>query len=199
MGQALEVRTRFSLADYLDHEERSQFRSDFYQGELFAMAGTSDVHNEITGNLYSLLRTRKKSASCRAYMENVKLELLPGQFYVYPDVMLTCDPRDEQDRYLKRFPRILAEVLSPGTEAYDRNKKLPYYLQIPTLEALLFLSQSEQKIELFLRKGQEWIFSVHTRPDETLHIGDLVLSVAELYEGVNWKAMAEEDKGTETT
>ncbi|MDX2285473.1 MAG: Uma2 family endonuclease, partial [Bacteroidia bacterium] len=147
MGYALEVKTHYSVAEYLEHEELSAVRSEYFRGELFAMAGTSDAHNEIAGNVYALFKTRKGGDACKAYIENIKVELLPGVYYVYPDVVLTCDARDREDRYVKRYPKVLVEVLSPGTEAYDRRHKLPRYLALPSLEALLLVSQSEVHAE----------------------------------------------------
>ncbi|GAB4422129.1 MAG: Uma2 family endonuclease [Bacteroidia bacterium] len=182
MGQALEIKTHYTLAEYLVHEEHSPVRSDYYCGELFAMAGTSDVHNLLAQNLTFALRTR--GGPCRTYMENLKLEVIPDQFYVYPDVLFTCDPRDQADHYVKRYPRILAEVLSPGTESYDRKQKLPRYLQLPTLDALLLIWQSAVQVELYMRKGSEWVFSIHTDRADSFQIGDIQLSVAMLYEGV---------------
>ncbi len=175
-----------SVAEYLEREEQNPLRSEYYRGELFAMAGTSDAHNEITGNIYAQLKSRSLAKGCKAYIENLKLELIPGEYYVYPDVMLTCDPRDKEDRYIKRYPRLLVEVLSPGTENHDRDNKLPRYLQIPSLEALLLVSQTTTKVELYLRKEEEWLFSVFVSPTDEIRIGDLKLTLAEVYEEVEW-------------
>ncbi len=191
MGHALELKTRYSLADYLQHEEQSPFRSEYFRGELFAMAGTSDVHNEIAGNLYALLKGRVAGSGCKAFIENLKLELQANEHYVYPDVMLTCDARDRADRYVKRHPRILAEVLSSGTEAHDRFFKLPRYLQLPSLEAMLLVGQAGIQVELYLRKGEEWVFSVFTSPEEEVVIGEIRFLVKELYEGIQWEAPSE--------
>jgi Uma2 family endonuclease len=184
MGHALELKTRYTVAEYLEHEELSEFRSEYFEGELFAMAGTSDIHNRIAQNVTFGLRQATKGSGCELYMENLKLELLPGAYYVYPDVVLTCDPRDREDRYVKRYPKVLVEVLSPGTESYDRRHKVPRYLALPSLEALLLVSQSAVHAELFVRKGAEWVYSAHTDLSAVLELGGLRLTLGEVYEGV---------------
>lgn len=191
MGHALELKTRYSLADYLQNEEQSPFRSEYFRGELFAMAGTSDVHNKIAQNLTFSLRLATRGGPCDLFIENLKLELQANEHYVYPDVMLTCDARDRADRYVKRHPRILAEVLSSGTEAHDRFFKLPRYLQLPSLEAMLLVGQTGLQVELYLRKGEEWVFSVFTSPEEEVVIGEIRFLVKELYEGIQWEAPSE--------
>ncbi|MDX1908235.1 MAG: Uma2 family endonuclease [Bacteroidia bacterium] len=184
MGHALELKTHYTLAEYLEHEEHALYRAEYYQGELFAMAGTSDIHNRLAQNLTFGLRLGIKGGPCEIYIENLKLELVPEVWYVYPDVMLTCDPRDREDRYIKRHPRLLAEILSPGTEGYDRQHKLPRYLQLPTLEALLLVSQTAIHVELFERKGTEWVYRAYTAVTDTIQIGEITLPVAVIYEGV---------------
>ncbi|TAE61398.1 MAG: Uma2 family endonuclease [Bacteroidetes bacterium] len=193
MEDALKAKTHYTLSEYIEYEEHSPIRSEYYQGELFAMAGTSDVHNRIAQNLTFALRTATKGGLCEAYIENVKAELVPDEFYCYPDVMLTCDPRDKQDRYIKRYPRIIAEVLSPGTESYDRNKKQPHYLRLPTLQALLLISQSAIQVELFLRKGGDWVYSFYTSRADVLQIDGIEMTVADLYEGANLVELIERE------
>ena len=83
--------------DYLAFEEQSGARHEFVRGEVFAMSGTTDAHNDIVGNLYTAIRAHLRGGSCRVQMESVKLRVDAANVYFYPDIFVTCDPRDRDD------------------------------------------------------------------------------------------------------
>jgi Uma2 family endonuclease len=180
------------VADYLAGELESPVKHEYIAGEVYAMAGTSDTHNVIAGNLYVALRQHLGTGPCKTYMADVKLrlEIRRDDLFYYPDVMVTCDPSDTE-RYYKTRPVFLAEVLSPATERIDRHEKLSNYTAIPSLQDYLLLSQHEPVATLF-RRTEAWR-PHHFTADDTLALpalGNLSLTVAALYAGVTFAPRA---------
>ncbi|MDN5697915.1 MAG: Uma2 family endonuclease [Rubrobacter sp.] len=175
-----------SVEEYLELEEQATTRHEYVGGELYALAGASDRHNRISGNIFAALRSASRGGPCRVYMSDMRLRLEDDTFY-YPDVMVICEPLESQNPTFQREPCLLVEVTSQSTETIDRREKLAAYKAIPTLKAYLIVSQD-----------REWI--QHYRRDENgaWQRGDLVnegrlslpcppesaLSVEEVYEGL---------------
>ena len=125
-----------SVEDYLAGEPASEVRHEYLGGVVYAMAGASIEHNIISGNIYSSLRSHLRGKPCGAFMADVKLrlEFVSDDVFYYPDVMVACDPRDT-DKFYKRFPKVLIEVMSESTERIDRREKRWSYQQIETRRA----------------------------------------------------------------
>ena len=121
------IKKQMSVEEYFELEKNSEIRHEYYQGEMFAMAGTTDIHNTIVLNCAMALRNALKGKNCNIYTESVKSEVQKDEYYTYPDVMVTCDKRDKNDSYTKRFPIIIIEVLSKSTEDHDRGFKFVKY------------------------------------------------------------------------
>lgn len=151
-----------SPKDYLDIERQSQIRHEYRRGLVYAMAGDTDNHDRITFNLLKLIDNHLgDSTDCRFYSGNVKVNY-QDEFYYYPDAFVTCDPRDRQDRYIKRYPKLIAEVLSTSTEAFDVSEKFDDYRQIETLEEYVLISQASQRVECRRRiSGGNWETSIY--------------------------------------
>jgi Uma2 family endonuclease len=139
--EAAKQSEQISVEDYLAGEERSQLRHEYIGGAVYAMAGASDEHIALCLNLAFALRTHLTGTPCRVQMSEGKLRLcLAGEdVFYYPDVMVVCDPRDK-DRFFKRYPKVLIEVLSASTEAIDRREKLLSYRQIETLQEYVLVA-----------------------------------------------------------
>jgi Uma2 family endonuclease len=163
MGQAAEEKKYYTLAEYLQHEEESEFRSEFFNGELFPIEATTRRHNNIVQNIASNLRSTFRTQNCEVVTENVKLEAIKGVYYPYPDVMLSCDP-DDNDELIIKNPVLIVEVLSPSTADYDRGFKWLRYRKIPSLRYYLIVSQSDTMMEVFSRKDNTslWTFQEYT-------------------------------------
>ncbi|HEV2208794.1 MAG TPA: Uma2 family endonuclease [Verrucomicrobiae bacterium] len=142
--EAAKQAERFSVPDYLAGEERSDVRHEYIGGAIYAMAGASDEHIALCMNLAFALRPHLHGSPCRVQMSDgkVHLRILNEDVFYYSDVMVFCDPRDT-DRYFKRFPRILVEVLSDTTETIDRREKFLSYRQIETLEEYVLIAQDK--------------------------------------------------------
>jgi Uma2 family endonuclease len=175
-----------SVEDYLATEQRSEIRHEYVGGALYAMAGGSDEHIAICMNIAFALRTHLRGKTCRVQMTDGKVRLRLGQedIFYYPDVMVACDPRDT-DRYFKRFPKILVEVLPQSTEPIDRREKFLSYRQIETLEEYLLVAQDKMEVTVF-RRANHWQAEHFRKPDETLRLGSLNFSMplSAVHEGV---------------
>jgi Uma2 family endonuclease len=184
MAQALE-KLRYTVEEYLTIEDTAEERSEFYYGELFAMAGGTLNHNLIVQNIAGLIRNkiRLKGKSCKTFTENVKLELIRNQYYVYPDMMLTCQPLDLQSKQIIRTPMLVAEVLSESTKGYDESTKKDYYLQLSTLNYYLLIEQDTPHIKLYSRSQSGWLYQSFESLSDTIQLPDLDISfqVEEVY------------------
>lgn len=175
-----------SVEDYLARELASEERREYLDGVVYAMAGASIEHNIISGNIYSSLRSHLRGKPCGAFMADVKLrlEFSNDDVFYYPDVMVACDPRDT-DKFFKRFPKVLIEVMSESTERIDRREKRWSYQQIETLEEYVLVAQDRMEVTLF-RRANQWRPEVLTKQDQTLALASLEFSLplSGVYEGV---------------
>ncbi len=140
---------------YLTFEEGSSERHEYVDGLVYALPGESLRHNEIAGNLYSLLRSAARSRKCRVAFEGVKLWIPSVNRYYYPDVMVLCDPRDSDDKIFQ-YPCFIAEVHSPSTRATDKREKLQAYRGIETLQGYLMVDHEERALEYVVRGVSGW-------------------------------------------
>ncbi len=153
---------RFANAEaYLVWEALQTERHEYVDGEVYAMVGALSTHNTVTLNAYTFLRLALKGGSCRTYCLDLKLRVSEQGNFLYPDVMVTCDPRDRpsvEDRYISH-PWLVVEVLSAGTAAYDRGRKFELYRGIDTLTHYLLIEQTRPYADLFFKNGQgQWLF-----------------------------------------
>jgi Uma2 family endonuclease len=185
MGQAELQPRRYTPEEYFALEERSETRHEYFEGEVFAMAGGSVIHNLIKGNFIAGLRLGVRQRGCRYVDENVRLAVREDSFYTYPDIMVSCDPADRHEAYTWRYPVLIVEVLSPTTADYDRTTKFENYQKMPSLRHYLLVSQLAWTVEWFRRdEAGQWIYTLLTGPNAMLEIPDLglVLPLRELYE-----------------
>ena len=150
---------RLSEAEYLRLERQAETRSEYFGGEVFAMAGGTRAHSLIATNLLSELSSRLKATDCVAYNTDLRVKVEATGLFTYPDVSVVCGAQrflDEGEDTLLN-PIVVIEVLSDSTEAYDRGKKFEHYRQIPTCREYLLVSQKEPRIEQFIRQPNgEW-------------------------------------------
>jgi len=141
----------FTIQEYLEIEESAEYKSEYYKGEIFAMAGASINHNQIAGNLYSQLHQGQEKHGCRITFSDLKLWVEENDFFAYPDLMIICDkPQFYQARTdIILNPLIIIEVLSRSTEAYDRGKKFQFYRSIASFQEYLLIDQYSVHIDQF--------------------------------------------------
>lgn len=178
--------TLVPVDDYLRGELASEVRHEYVAGAVYAMAGASEEHNNLAGNLYVALRSHLRGGPCKVFMVDMKLQLTVGQenVFYYPDLLVACDERDT-DRHFKRFPRVVIEVLSPETERTDRREKFMAYTGIVTVEEYVLVAQDRMEVTVF-RRAAQWAAEVLRAPGEKLALRafDFSLGLEVAYEGV---------------
>jgi len=176
----------FTAAEYLAMERVADRKHEFYQGEMYAMAGGSPAHDQIAGRLITKLNVALEGRRCAVFTSDQRVRVGDSGLYTYPDVSVACGARfDEQGDTLLN-PALVVEVLSEATEAYDRGKKFELYRTLPSLGDYVLASQTEPKLEHFARQPDgSWRLLV-LGPGDRLHAGslDCELAVDDVYRGV---------------
>jgi Uma2 family endonuclease len=179
-----------SLEEYWLWEDKQLERHEFYQGEVFCMAGGSLNHNEVILNVVTFLRNIFRPKGCRVFSENVKLEVVENEYYTYPDVMLTCHPTDIKAELLVKRPSLLVEVLSPSSEGYDLGFKWQSYQKISSLQVYMAVCQDKIGVHVYQRSNTEgqWIYQCFYKIEEiiTLTKLDFSLSLSDIYENIEF-------------
>ncbi|MBE0544443.1 MAG: Uma2 family endonuclease [Verrucomicrobia bacterium] len=180
-------------AEYLAIERAAEFKSEFFDGEMFAMAGGSPMHSLIATNLAREVGNRLKGRPCVPFNSDLRLKIMATGLHTYPDLSVVCGPLEfadqEEDTIIN--PTLLAEVLSDSTEGYDRGKKFEHYRQIPTLREYLLVSQKEPRIEQFVRGDDgEWRLREAAGMEAEIQLPSLqiTLPLAEVFAQVKFEA-----------
>jgi Uma2 family endonuclease len=177
----------FTPEDYLEIERISPIKHEYLQGQIVAMAGASKAHVIITGNLSAQLVNYLRGKGCIAYATDMKVRLPVLNIFYYPDLAVTCDDRDRfRDRDFILHPKLIIEVLSDSTEAFDRGDKFAHYKTIPEFEEYVLIHQKQILIEQFQRKSDNlWIPQIYRTGDaiEFYTIG-FSCPIADLYENI---------------
>jgi len=172
MSTVLEKR-RMSLQEYLDWEERSGGKHEFYRGEIFAMAGTTIAHNRIAGNIYARLHQLLEGRECEPFGSDLRIRINAVDLSTYPDVSVVCgEPKtDAVDRHAVTNPRLIVEVLSKSTENYDRGPKFELYQKLASFVEYVVVYQTEAKVIHYIRHDDgTWSYRLLIGIDETLRL-----------------------------
>jgi Uma2 family endonuclease len=182
--------SRMSVEAYLDWEPQQEIRYEYVNGEIYAMTGGTIPHNDIAINLLSTLLPQVRAQGCRLNMADVKLQIDASGLYYYPDLIVSCDPRDLNARKFIQYPKLIVEVLSPGTADKDRGDKFRDYQRIPTLQEYLLISSEKISAECYRRgEGRMWLYYPYAAGDEiTLESLGYRIAIEQLYTGVNFEA-----------
>ncbi len=184
---ALRKITYLSEQEYLAAELTANVRHEYIDGQIYAMAGASENHNRIAGNVFFQLRAAARGGHCGVFLSDMKLKIAWQKAYYYPDVMLVCHRQDDGD-YFKQQPCLIAEASSPSTKKTDRREKLWAYQKIPSLRYYLLVSANREKVEYFVRNSQDEWQTALLEDDETLTVDcenyHAVLSLSDIYEDV---------------
>ncbi|MEB3290359.1 MAG: Uma2 family endonuclease [Leptolyngbya sp.] len=176
-----------SPEEYLTIERQSEIRHEYRRGLVYAMAGGTDNHDRLSFNVLKLIDSHLGDPSdCRFYSGNVKVNY-QEEFYYYPDAFVTCDPRDKQDRYIKRHPKLIVEVLSESTKSFDLGKKFEDYCKLSSLEEYVLIFQDAQQVECRRRTADDiWETVVYQAGDSVfLKSLGLEFDIADLYRGLD--------------
>ncbi|MDD5269076.1 MAG: Uma2 family endonuclease [Methylococcales bacterium] len=185
---AVLTQAHYTAEDYLTLERSASYKSEFHDGQIYAMTGASRKHNLITVNIVGELRNQLKKRPCEAYINDMRVKSIEARSYHYPDIVVVCGAPQFEDAQLDTLlnPTLLIEVLSPSTEAYDRGGKFANYRKIPTLREYLLVTQDQPSIERYVRQGDVWILTeaVGLEASVPLESIECVLSLREVYDKV---------------
>ncbi|MFN0119702.1 MAG: Uma2 family endonuclease [Blastocatellia bacterium] len=186
MGAAQPL-SSYSLAEYLAYEERIDDRHEFLAGQIYAMAGGSPEHNRICFNLGVSVGRRLTGSACHGYSPDQRIWIAEAELSTYADLTIVCgEPQfHAQYRSLLLNPRVIFEVLSPGTAAYDRGEKWGLYQLLPSLTDYVLISQHTSQIEHYVLEADgSWRYKRETDGAirlDAIHAG---LPFAEIYDGL---------------
>jgi Uma2 family endonuclease len=185
--------------EYLAMEEASEERHEYYQGEIFAMAGASIAHNRIVKNCINRFETGLIGKNCEAFMDNMRLWIEATGLFTYPDLMVVCGEPvlyQERDDTITN-PVVIVEVLSDSTKNYDRGEKFKFYRSIPTLKEYILIDQYSVHVEqYYLEAPNKWILVEYNRLTDVLKFAkiDFEISLQDIYRRVEFAGPKTEER-----
>jgi Uma2 family endonuclease len=192
--EAVEKPPYVSVEDYLAAEEAAPYKSEYYAGEVVAMAGASDAHNIIVANILYLLVGALRDQDCTVRASDQRVHLAESELYVYPDATVVCGKPEFQEKPRPGVllnPSVVVEVLSPSTEGHDRSDKLLFYLRIPALRHYLLIDSQRPRIEVYSRpdaQTAQWLYQSLAGLEATalLDTVGVPLALGEIYRRVEF-------------
>ena len=184
-------KTLLTPQEYLTRERRAEFKSEYYRGETFAMAGASWEHTSIKDNIAHFARYQLDDGPCRVLTSDLRVKVHATGLYTYPDVVVVCaEPQFEDDLFDTLLnPLCLVEVLSESTEKYDRGAKARQYRQIPSLQEYVLIAQEEPVVESYVRQADGgWLLHDVRGLTEAFAFASIPvkLTLADVYRGVEF-------------
>lgn len=191
MGEAA-LQRQITREEYLEIEDQADVRSEYYNGEIFVMAGGSRNHSVICFNLNWGIREAVANKDCVGFDSNMKLEIAEHSLFVYPDVTVVCGEIEfsEGRTDIITNPVLIIEVLSPGTEMFDRGDKFAYYRTVSSLREYVLVSQHSPIVEVYHRQDENsWLYSVSKGIDESVVFQTIQheLFLKDIYQKVAWR------------
>ena len=198
------VQPRYTPEQYLTLERRADYKSEYINGHIIAMAGASRRHNLIAGNLYREVSQQLRGRPCEAYINDMRVKVRRTSLYAYPDVVMVCGEIHFEDAANDTLlnPTAIVEVLSASTEAYDRGEKFAHYRRLESLQEYLLVAQDKFRIEHYVRQGAKWVLSEVNDLHETVYLAavDCSIGLQDIYDKVQLAESDESpspDQGTE--
>jgi Uma2 family endonuclease len=182
----------YTPEEYLAYEATADHRSEYFHGEIYAMAGGSANHNQIVVNLVVALETAFERKPCRVFANDMRLLVKRDGLYTYPDIVVICGRIEFAPGRTDTVtnPTLIIEVWSESTKDYDRGSKFAIYRQLPTLQEYVMIDQARVYVESFRRvEGAKWLLeSYEQREDQLqLHSLELELPLHKIYNKVDWQ------------
>jgi len=191
MSVRRQPRAVFTAEEYLLLERAAEFKSEFVNGQIYAMSGANVNHNRIAGNILRLLGNQLRSRPCEAFGSDMKVRINKANVFRYPDASGLCGPilfHDKvQDAYCN--PSAIVEVLSPSTELLDRGEKFTLYRLLDTLVEYVLVQQDRVEVEVFTRDTEgRWSSIIYNEPADSFPLPSIgcTLTLAEIYEKVTF-------------
>jgi Uma2 family endonuclease len=179
---------RLSVEEYLALERRAETKSEYLNGETFAMAGASREHNLATTNVISSLHSQLRGRSCEVYTSDMRIRVPATELFTYADVVVACGEPQFDDAELDTLlnPVLIVEVLSGSTEDYDRGTKFAHYRTIPSFSEYVLIAQDRVHVEHFVRQAEGWLLTETDDLGQTVELPSIGcrLALADVYERV---------------
>ncbi len=184
-------KTLLSPQEYLARERAADFRSEYYRGEMFAMAGASLAHTIIKDNFAREAGNQLKDGPCRVVTSDLRVKVSATGLYTYPDVVIFCEDALFEDKVMDTLlnPRVVVEVLSDSTEKYDRGVKFAHYRQLPSVQEYVLIAQDRPLVERYVRQPDgSWLLTAFTERSQVLAFASISVQVAlsEIYRDVQF-------------
>ncbi|HKR63884.1 MAG TPA: Uma2 family endonuclease [Thermoanaerobaculia bacterium] len=175
--------------EYLELERKAEVKSEYINGRMYAMVGATLPHGFIVTNLIREISTQLLGKNCRVVPIDVRVKVSPTGMYTYPDVVAFCGEPELEDKHRDTLlnPALIAEVLSPSTEAYDRGEKFAHYRRIDTLQEYVLVAQDKMRVEHYRREGDQWILTELNTPHAILRLRsiDCQIELSAVYRDVD--------------
>ncbi len=177
--------------EYLEIERKAEYKSEYFDGEIYAMSGAKRNHNKAATNVSGLIWQHLKGKDCESYSNDMRVFVPKTGLYTYPDVVVVCGEPKFQDKVFDTLlnPTLLVEVLSETTESYDRGKKFQHYRSIESLQEYVLVSQDEARIEKYVKRGDGfWLLSEAVGLDSEIEFASIEcrISLAEVYDKIDF-------------
>ncbi|PZV19350.1 MAG: hypothetical protein DCF22_00275 [Leptolyngbya sp.] len=184
----------YTAEEYLELELAAETRSEYRDGDIIPMTGGTPNHNDISGNLYILLKSALKGKDYRIFYADQRLRIPAVNLYTYPDIMVVPKPLELQTgrRDTVVNPCFIAEVLSKSTQNYDRSEKFAAYRTIPTFQEYLLVDQHRVHVEHHVKTAvNQWLFSEYDDPSVVLSFNafEVQIQIADLYENIDFTSV----------
>ncbi len=184
----LKLKTKISVEDYLKGEKISPVKHEYVDGEVYAMAGTSDNHARVAGNVSTALTVHLRDSPCEPFSSDIKVRVSQKVYY-YPDILVTCEENPESP-YFRNAPVLIIEITSPSTIRTDRSEKLLYYQQMPSVQEYVIVDQHKMNVEIHRRQETgSWITYYFNESDDEIELKsiELTLPITEIYRRVKFE------------
>ena len=188
---ATQPKTHLTPEQYLEIERKAEFKSEYFQGEMFAMSGAREPHILIVANAVASLHQQLRRGPCRPLSNDMRVRVTPTGLYTYPDVVIVCaKPQFADDTFDTLLnPTVIIEVLSESTEAYDRGRKFEHYRPLESLAEYLLVSSERVSVERYTRQpDSSWNYIAKASLEDSLDLPSVGchLALADLYEKVDF-------------
>jgi Uma2 family endonuclease len=179
----------YTVKEYLEMEKASTVKHEYFQGEIFAMSGAGDNHNEIFSNVFGEVAYKLRGKSCRAYGSDKRMNIPENTLFTYPDISIYCNGLIHSivDEDTSILPTVIIEILSPSTKNYDKGKKFNLYKDIPSLKEYIMIDSESISVEAYyINEEKNWVLNQHKEISDRLTLVSMSfhLALSDIYDHV---------------
>jgi len=184
-----QTKVYYTPDEYLALERKAEYKSEYFNGEIFAMTGASRRHNLVAANVLAALHLQLRKRPCEIYSSDMRVKVSPTGLYTYPDVVIVCgEPMfDDEQKDTLLNPTVLVEVLSKSTASYDRGEKFEHYRKVKSLAEYLVIAQDKYHVEQYTKQSDDrWLLWETDDPQKTIRLSSIEcdLALADIYDKV---------------